>query len=108
MSRFACVVGEFDIGSYQIPDGVATDPVPFLKSHGFVMVRPNSNSKERSFVNTVWVNTRLYKRFKARDYMCDVMGGSGIIQHRNSTNSFKGVGHLDVMEALDAARVKKA
>jgi hypothetical protein len=110
VTRFACVVGEFDKGAYNVPKSIETDPVPFLKSHGFAYVIPKAvlmSSKKRgvkvSFVNSVWVNTRFYERFKKREYMCQVME-QGVVQSLKGAQNTKIVGHQDVMDTLDAAK----
>mmetsp|Transcript_14122 Transcript_14122/g.41914 ORF Transcript_14122/g.41914 Transcript_14122/m.41914 type:complete len:365 (+) Transcript_14122:229-1323(+) len=118
--RFACVVGEYDVGEYEVPKTLATDPVPFLIENEFVMVVPRARSNQKGYspsvaalgrstsvVNSVWINTRAYERFKNRDYMCDVMGAQGVVLGRESSTNTKGVGHQDVMDTLIAVGADK-
>ena len=56
LKYFTCVIGEFDVGSYQIPKGVATDPSPVLQAAGFVKY----NSRRM-----VWINPKNKEQFLA-------------------------------------------
>ena len=57
LKYFTCVIGEFDVGNYQIPDGVQTNPTPILKAAGFV----NTNIVGRS----VWINPKYKNQYLA-------------------------------------------
>ena len=57
LKYFTCVIGEFDVGSYQIPDGVQTNPTPILIAAGFV----NTNIVGRS----VWINPKYKNQYLA-------------------------------------------
>ena len=57
LKYFTCVIGEFDVGSYQIPDVVQTNPTPILKAAGFV----NTNIVGRS----VWINPKYKNHYLA-------------------------------------------
>ena len=57
LKYFTCVIGEFDVGSYQIPNGVQTNPTPILLAAGFI----NTNIVGRS----VWINPKYKNQYLA-------------------------------------------